>query len=85
MISAVGFDLGDTLIEYKDVPLSWKSFYAEALYRVAEVCGVRLTENSFEKGENILCKYNTRINPREVEVKAQQIFTEILSATNYIS
>ncbi len=82
MIKAVGFDLGGTLIEYKDVPLSWQGLYSEALSKVAETCGVQLTENELERCKAILSKYNTRINPREVEVKAEQIFMEILSTWN---
>lgn len=82
MIRAVGFDLGDTLIEYKDVPLNWQVFYSKALSIVADICGARLAEDDLEKGKSILCKYNTRINPREIEVKAEQIFIEILSCWN---
>lgn len=82
VIKAVAFDLGDTLIEYKNVPLSWQDFYSEALSKVAETCEIKLVEGALGKAENILCKYNTRINPREVEVKAEQIFIEILSSWN---
>lgn len=82
LIEAVGFDLGGTLIEYQDVPLSWQSLYSEALHKVAEACKVELVEADLENGKNILSKYNTRINPREVEVKDDQIFIEILSCWN---
>lgn len=82
MIKAVGFDLGDTLIEYKDVPLSWQDLYLDALRKVAEACEVELDDELLEEGRLILGKYNTRMNPREVEVKAEQILREILVMWN---
>lgn len=36
---AIGFDLGDTLLAYRGVPLNWASLYDEALRAVAVRCG----------------------------------------------
>ncbi len=77
---AVGFDLGETLIHYKDTPLSWKSLYEKALLDMAESMQFCLREDSLSLAEEILTRYNTRINPRTVEVSADTIFTEILTA-----
>jgi len=35
MFAGVGFDLGETLIEYEGVPLDWQSEYPPALAAVA--------------------------------------------------
>lgn len=80
MIKAVGFDLGDTLIGYKDVPSNWQGLYSEALLKVADACHIQLDSDGLHIAKEILCTYNTRINPRDAEVKADQIFTEILNA-----
>lgn len=78
MISAIGFDLGDTLIEYNNVPLSWSSLYKEALIGVLDRIKVNSNQKNIDIGKDILTKYNTRLNPREVEVDSQIIFEEIL-------
>jgi putative hydrolase of the HAD superfamily len=80
MIKAIGFDLGDTLIEYKDVPLNWQHLYVSALQEVAAACHFMPNDELLESGCSTLAKYNTRINYREHEVKADTIFSEILQS-----
>jgi len=76
----IGFDLGDTLIEYENVPLNWKDLYATALVDVMKQCKVENTKENLQKAKDILLIYNTRENPRTREVTAEKIFTEILTA-----
>lgn len=78
MIKAIGFDLGDTLIEYNNVPLSWESLYEEALSDVLDKFNIMDKNNLITIGKATLSKYNTRLNPREEEVSAEAIFEEIL-------
>ncbi|AET66207.1 putative HAD superfamily hydrolase [Desulfosporosinus orientis DSM 765] len=75
---AVGFDLGETLIGYKGIPLSWKPLYRQALLGVAEVCECKVTEDMISRADFLLSKYNTRLNPRIEEVSADVILGEIL-------
>lgn len=77
-MQAVGFDLGGTLINYKGIPLSWKSQYRQALLRVAEICKCQVTEDMISEADLLISKYNTRLNPRIEEVTADVIFGEIL-------
>jgi putative hydrolase of the HAD superfamily len=42
-IRGVGFDLGETLIFYRDTPLNWAALYPEALRAAAEACGISAT------------------------------------------
>lgn len=77
-MKAIGFDLGHTLIFYEDVPLNWKSLYKEALSNTLQKCGYGDTLERISIGEEILSKYNTRINYREVEVSSDVIFSEII-------
>ena len=77
MYKAVIFDIGRTLVKYKN-PLNWSKLYRPAFQYVAEKCGYHFTEEQYLHAGNVLTKYNTRINPREHEVSSTQIFTEIL-------
>ena len=77
MYKAVIFDIGRTLVKYKN-PLNWSKLYRPAFQYVAEKCGYHFTEEQYLHAGNVLAKYNTRINPREYEVSSAQIFTEIL-------
>lgn len=81
MIKAVVFDIGHTLVHYKN-PLNWKSLYEPALRNVSEQCNCQLNEKNYADAISILCEYNTRINPREIEVSADHIWGRILKAWN---
>jgi putative hydrolase of the HAD superfamily len=79
MIKAVSFDIGHTLVRYKN-PLNWKSLYEPALMKVSESCGMNLSREEMGRAVSILSTYNTRENPREVEFDSNTIFGEILDA-----
>ncbi len=81
MIKAVVFDIGHTLVHYKN-PLNWRSLYEPALKGVAEQCGYRLNRKNYADAIDILCEYNTRMNPREIEVASDDIWSRILEAWN---
>lgn len=76
MIKAVVFDIGHTLVHYKN-PLNWRSLYEPALQNVAQICNYQLTEDNYADAISILCEYNTRINPREKEVSADHIWSKM--------
>jgi len=78
-MKAVGFDLGRTLVGSGGVPLSWKSHYKTALSDAIIKCGYNIDCNKLAIGDEILSKYNTRINYRETEASADIIFSEILN------
>ncbi len=77
-IRAVGFDLGDTLLFYRDIPLSWVSLYPDAPRSVAARCGCSPTPEQLVSAAEILGRYNTRLVPRTHEVPAAEIFRPIL-------
>jgi putative hydrolase of the HAD superfamily len=79
-LRAVGFDLGDTLIYYRDIPMSWVALYRKALQSVAAHCKALPTEAQFTAAEQILARHNTRITPRTHEVRAEEIFSSILGS-----
>ncbi|MEA4823094.1 MAG: HAD family hydrolase [Clostridiaceae bacterium] len=77
MIKAVSFDIGHTLVRYNN-PLNWKSLYEPALRTVSERCGIELSIDLMKDAVSILTRYNTRENPREIEVTSETLFGEIL-------
>jgi putative hydrolase of the HAD superfamily len=79
-VRAVGFDLGDTLLFYRDTPLNWVSLYPDALRAVAKCCGASVVAEQFRAAEEILTRYNTRLTPRTHEVRAEEILGLILAA-----
>lgn len=80
-ITAVGFDMGHTLISY-DSPLNWNSLYAGALGEVMKKLSIEITSERMETGRKILSAYNTRLHPRETEVSSDVIMGELLSGWN---
>ena len=77
-IRGVGFDLGDTLIFYRETPLSWVSLYPEALRCVAKACQAAPVAGQFDAAAQVLARYNTRITPRTEEVTAEEILSLVL-------
>lgn len=80
MFRAVGFDVGDTLLYYAEIPLDWSSYYSVALSAVASACRVTPDTQQLAVGCDILREYNTRVRPRTNEVAAEDIFSRILTA-----
>ena len=76
-MKAVAFDLGNTLKSYETFPLNWQGFYRDAIIAVLQNINVAVTPERIRSGDNILLKYNTRVNPRDYEVNSRTIFTEM--------
>jgi len=76
------FDLGDTLIEYEGVPLSWEVHYGDALKRLASSLHILPSADQITAGCAVLRKYNTRLNPRDHEVTFATILDELLTQWN---
>lgn len=77
---AIVFDLGDTLVEYEGLPLSWEAHYSAALQALGSALGFELSEAEVAVGRRVLRKYNTRLNPRTIEVQFADILRDLLSA-----
>lgn len=75
-IRAVGFDVGHTLIHYQN-PLNWQRLYRPGLRQAAAAVEITLSEDMISAAEEILLRYNTRVNPRDWEVSSDLIFSEI--------
>lgn len=80
MIKAIVFDIGQTLTYYP-IPLNWSKLYRPAFETVSKDLGIDISEEEYVHIGSVLAKYNTRINPREIEVSSDEIFGEILEGT----
>ncbi|MDE7362372.1 MAG: HAD family hydrolase [Oscillospiraceae bacterium] len=77
-IKAIGFDVGHTLIKYKN-PLNWQGLYRSGLEHAAAAANITLSEDMIFAATDVLLKYNTRVNYREWETTSDCIFNEILN------
>lgn len=75
-MKVIVFDIGGTLMEYKNMPLSWLDFYKGGFRYVCNELSLNITEDDIAKSFEVLKSYNPRINPREVDVTHEVIFSE---------
>ena len=75
-MKVIVFDIGGTLMEYKNMPLSWLDFYKDSFLYVCSELSLTITENDIDKSFEVLKSYNPRINPREIDVTPEVIFSE---------
>ena len=80
MISAVGFDLGGTLMDYSGIPFSWEREYPAALAAVASLWGARPSTLQLARAMEVLREFNSRIHPRDREVDHLVVFGRLLEA-----
>jgi putative hydrolase of the HAD superfamily len=78
MIKAVAFDLGNTII-FNPFPLNWQNSYRDAIIEIMQSIGLEINDDRIRKGEAVLLKYNTRVNPREYEVDSDAVFSELFT------
>ncbi len=79
-MTALAFDLGDTLVEYEGLPSSWEAHYPHALARLAAYVKVLPAPEALDAAQSILRRYNTRLKPRQVEVPFSWILTQLLES-----
>jgi FMN phosphatase YigB (HAD superfamily) len=74
------FDLGETLIFYEGLGLNWKDHYQAALEKAAHSVGCKIKPDEMKCCRDILIYYNTRENPRIVEVQESEVLRKITEA-----
>jgi putative hydrolase of the HAD superfamily len=79
-MKALTFDLGETLVEYEGLPLSWEQYYPTALLRLSNFCGHSPDEAAVTRACDILRRFNTRLHPRIEEVAFEKIVDELADA-----
>lgn len=74
---AVVFDLGGTLMEYRNMPNVWLDFYASAFEHVRRTLLPNLSGADLARALEKLRSYNPSVNYREVDYTPQKIFTDV--------
>lgn len=74
------FDLGNTLIHYKDISLNWSEHYERALKYAFNKVHFTATKSDYEISIHILNFYNTRINYREFETPESHVLNQIMKS-----
>jgi len=81
-LEVIVFDLGGTLMEFKDMPHSWINYYYSAFLSMKNSLGLSISDNDIKKSCKILKEYNPRVSKRELEYSPIQIFTDVTSHWN---
>ena len=80
--TVVVFDLGETLMEYKGMRLSWDGYYQGAFEYVNEKLALALSPEQIASSVELLKSYNPRLKAREQEIAAETIFSDVVSRWN---
>ena len=80
--SAVVFDLGGTLMEYKNMPYVWFDYYDAAFHEINNKLGLDLSEAEIAHSLEVLKSYNPGINYREVDYPPEKIFGDVTARWN---
>jgi len=76
------FDLGETLVFYEGLGLSWKEHYQSALEKAFKKIDYQITLNELEYCKEILIFYNTREQHRIFEVKESEVLQRVAEVCN---
>ena len=79
MITAAVFDVGRTLMEYVDMPNSWKDYYPAAIRNVRDSLGLDVNDKELDRALEIFTSYSPRVNYREVDYTPEHIFADVIS------
>ena len=79
MIKAAVFDVGRTLMEYVDMPNSWKDYYPAAIRNVRDSLGLDVNDKELDRALEIFTSYSPRVNYREVDYTPEHIFADVIS------
>ncbi len=81
--SYLGFDIGDTLVEYGNFPLSWEPYYPNALSGLADAWKCSFGDAETERGCAMLRLYNTRLHPRKNEIAFLEVAEKLAAVFNF--
>lgn len=81
-IELIVFDLGCTLFEYENMPLSWVDYYETAFRYVNEKLCCNADEEQINDATSVMKMFNPRINPREIDFEPEFIFGRAFNGWN---
>lgn len=71
------FDIGGTLMEYRDMPNVWIEFYEKAFRYVREKLRLPLSDEQLARSLDILRSFNPKVNYREKDYTPEYIFARV--------
>ncbi|MCH5320287.1 MAG: HAD family hydrolase [Eubacterium sp.] len=77
-MKVIVFDLGGTLMEFQNMPLSWVNYYKKGFESIAKALNNNISNDDIDLSVEIMKSYNPRVNYREIEYTSQFIFEESL-------
>lgn len=81
-MKAIVFDIGRTLMEYRNMPNVWTEFYQSSFEYVRKELALNISEADIERSIEILRSYNPKINYREIDYSPETIFGEATAHWN---
>lgn len=81
-IKAVVFDIGGTLMEYRNMPNVWIDYYKTGFEFVRDKLGLDISDSDIEKSIEVLKSYNPKVKYREEDIAPEVIFGEACSHWN---
>lgn len=79
MIKVIGFDIGGTLMEYKNMPNVWIDYYKTGFETVRDRLGLHISDDDIARSVEVLRGYNPKVKYREEDIAPEVIFTDATS------
>lgn len=79
VIKAAAFDIGGTLMEYRNMPNVWTDYYKTGFEFVRDKLGLDLSDDDIEKSVEVLKSYNPKVKYREEDIAPEVIFGDVCS------
>lgn len=81
-MNTIVFDIGGTLMEYRNMPYVWLDFYEGAFNYVRERLALPLSDELIAESVETLRQFNPKVNYREADYTPEYIFTKATEKWN---
>lgn len=78
-MKVIVFDIGGTLMEYKNMPNVWIEFYKTAFEDVRAKLCLDISDEDIERSVEIVKSYNPKVKYREIDHPPEKIFGEAVA------
>lgn len=76
-VKATVFDIGGTLMEYRNMPNVWIDYYKTGFEFVRDRLGLDISDSDIDKSVEVLKSYNPRVKYREEDIAPEVIFGDV--------
>lgn len=71
------FDVGGTLMEYRNMPNVWLEFYQDAFEHVRKTLKLDISDADMARSLDVLRSYNPKVKYREIDYTPEKIFGDV--------